>query len=83
MDLGPYSSYRLPPTIRAAFGVETAQELADQLGLTGTLTAQVAREAERAYNGYRAGDPSAVSAFLKAHTGMDDQAVATTLSKLP
>jgi hypothetical protein len=83
MDLGPYASYRLPATVQTAFGAQTAQELADQLGLTGTLTAEVGREAERAYNGYRSGDTSAATAFLKNHSTMDDATIAEVLSKLP
>jgi hypothetical protein len=83
MDLGPYASYRLPATVQTAFGAQTAQDLADQLGLTGKLTAEVGREAERAYNGYRTGDTSAAAAFLKNHTTMDEATIAEVLSTLP
>jgi hypothetical protein len=82
VDLGTYASYRLPASIRDAFGVETAQQLADQIGLEGTLTPEVGQEAERAYNGYQSGDPAGAVAFLKNHTAMDDQAIQRVLSKL-
>lgn len=82
MDLGPYASYQLPASISAAFGVETAQELADQIGLEGTLTPEIGQEAERAYNGYRSGDISGATAFLKNHTSADDHAITNVLSKL-
>jgi hypothetical protein len=83
VDLGPYASYRLPQPIRASFGVDTAQELADQIGLKGTLTADVAREAESAYNSYRSGDQAPATAFLEAHTALSNSAIADVLAKLP
>jgi hypothetical protein len=83
MDLGPYSSYRLPQAVQASFGVNTAQELADQIGLTGTLNSGVAQEAERAYNAYRAGDQQPAIAFLTSHSNLDEAAIAEVLGKLP
>ncbi len=34
MDIGLLGGYRLPDAIRTAYGVDTAQQLADQLGVT-------------------------------------------------
>lgn len=70
MDLGPYASYRLPPIIATAFRVTTAQELADGVEATGTLTPEAAAEAEDAYVQWRAGDPAPVRAFLVGRAGL-------------
>jgi len=82
MNLGPYSSYPLPTPIRSAFGVSTAQELADQLGVTGELTPALAHEAESAYNAHRAGDPDAAFTFLTTKLGVSDEAARAALTKL-
>ncbi|MET0990499.1 MAG: hypothetical protein ABWY54_07625 [Glaciihabitans sp.] len=82
MKLGPYSTYPLPAPVRTAFGVSTAQELADQLGAQGELTPHLAREAETAYNAYRAGDIAAAHEFLTAKLGLTDAVASSALDKL-
>ena len=82
MDLGAYSSYRLPPSIAAAFRVTTAQELADQIGATGTLTADTVHEAERAYEALRAGDRGPARALLISRGGLDAAAADSVLARL-
>lgn len=82
MNLGSYSSYPLPTPVRTAFGVSTAQELADQLGATGELTPALAHEAEAAYNAYRAGDTDAAQTFLTSKLGLSDGVARSALAKL-
>jgi hypothetical protein len=82
MDLGPYASYRLPSNLRQAFGVETAQQLADQIGVTGEWTPDTAREGEVAYNAYRRGDTAAARSFLTGTLGLTDAVADDTLAKL-
>jgi hypothetical protein len=82
MDLGQFASYRLPPGIRDAFGVGTAQELADQLGVQGTLSPELAGEAEGAYNAYRRGDIEAARSFLTTRLGLSEQTADDALAKL-
>ncbi|MCS5735257.1 hypothetical protein [Herbiconiux daphne] len=82
MDLGQFASYRLPAGIRSAFGVETAQQLADQLGAKGTLSPQTAQEAEAAYNAYKKGDRAAAHAFLTGRLGLTDAVADDALNKL-
>lgn len=82
MDLGPYASYRLPAAVRNAFGADTAQQLADQLGVQGTLTPGLATEAEAAYNAHRAGHPTAAHDFLTTRLGLSDDVARDVLSKL-
>jgi hypothetical protein len=82
MDLGHYASYRLPSNLQQAFGVETAQQLADQLGVKGELSAETAREGEVAYTAYRRGDVAAARSFLTGTLGMTDAAADDALAKL-
>ncbi|MFC7431770.1 MULTISPECIES: hypothetical protein [unclassified Agrococcus] len=82
MDLGAYSSYRLPPSIAGAFGVTTAQELADQVGATGTLTPDVVHEAERAYEAWRTGDRAPARALLVGSAGLDGDAADAVLERV-
>jgi hypothetical protein len=82
MDLGPYASYPLPARIKRAFGADTASELADKLGASGSLTPALAREAESAYNSWSAGDTAPARAFLSTRLGLDDATVDDVLAKL-
>jgi hypothetical protein len=83
VNLGPYAGYVLPQDIQRAFDVVTAQQLADQLGVSGQVTPDLAREAESAYNTYRAGDSTAVLAFLKHRLRASDDVISRALSRLP
>lgn len=82
MNLGQYSSYPLPASLKTAFGANTAQELADQLGLEGELSPQLATKADAAYNSYRSGDAAPARALL-IELGMSDAAAGDALAKLP
>jgi hypothetical protein len=81
VDLGTYSSYRLPSNIRSAFGADTAQELVDQLGVQGELTPALAGEAESAYNAYRQGSTEPARALL-GRLGLSDEKIDDALGKL-
>ena len=82
MDLGNYASYPLPERIKRAFGADTAGQLADKLGAKGTLTPELARDAESAYNSYSRGDEQAARDFLKTKLGLDEAVVDDVLAKL-
>jgi hypothetical protein len=82
MDLGNYANYPLPDRIKRAFGADTAGQLADKLGAKGTLTPELARDAESAYNSYSRGDEGPAREFLKTKLGLDDGVVDDVLAKL-
>ncbi len=82
MDLGQYAGYPLPHAVRTAFGVDTAQQLADHLGITGALTPDRARDAESAYNSYRAGDTAPARSLLVS-LGVTEQMASDAVAKLP
>jgi hypothetical protein len=80
VELGPYSTYRLPAKIRDAFGVDTAQQLADGLGIQGELTPAVAREADAAYGALVRGD-SALAHALLTRLGVSDATATDAIAK--
>ena len=82
MDLGNYASYPLPERIKRAFGADTAGQLADRLGAKGTLTPELARDAENAYNAYSRGDEQAARDFLTTKLGLDDAVADDVIAKL-
>ena len=73
MELGSYAAYPLPPAVRTAFGVHTAQELADDLGASGALTPDAVHEAERAFRALRTGDSSLARGFLVGRAGLSGE----------
>ncbi|WP_378144255.1 hypothetical protein ACFJGV_12420 [Cnuibacter sp. UC19_7] len=84
MELGTWGSYRLPEQLRAAYGVDTAQALADQLGAKDTpLTPELIAEAEAAFRAYRSGDTATGRRFLVDRLGVDGQRADDALAKLP
>lgn len=82
MDLGSYASYPLPPRVRTAFGVQTAQELADALGAHGTLTPDAVHDAERAYESWSHGDATLARGFLIARAGLSETAADAAIARL-
>ncbi|WP_188511883.1 hypothetical protein [Conyzicola nivalis] len=82
MNLGKYSSYPLPAGVRRSFGVETAGQLADQLGVKGEITDELAREADAAYSAYTRGDTAAAREFLTTKLGVDGAVADDALAKL-
>lgn len=83
MDLGTLGNYPLPTTIQAAFGVATAQELADQLGVTKRPTADLAGEADEAYRALKNGDQGPARALLVDQLGVSEANADAALAKLP
>jgi hypothetical protein len=83
MDLGTLGSYRLPAAIRQAYGVDTAQQLADQLGVTTRPTAQLAGEADDAYRSLKAGDTAPARAMLVDRLGVSEASADAAIAKLP
>jgi len=47
VSLGLIAAFTLPPEIKAAYGVETAQQLADQIGVSKRPTIWMRAEARR------------------------------------
>lgn len=80
MNLGTYSSYRLPADLRESFGVDTAQQLVDSLGVEGELTPELARDAESAYVALRGGDETPARSLLGG-IGVSDESVDTLLAR--
>jgi hypothetical protein len=83
MDLGPYASYGLPAQVRSAYGVDTAQELADQLGVTKQPTAALSGEAEDAYKALRNGDSAPARTLLVERLGVSEARADEAIAKLP
>jgi hypothetical protein len=83
MDLGALGTYRLPAAIRTAYGVDTAQQLADQLGVTKRPTAALAGEADAAYQSLKRGDQAPARTLLIDKLGVSESAADDALAKLP
>ena len=83
MDLGKLGNYPLPPAIQAAYGVATAQDLADQLGITRQPTADLADEADDAYRALKRGDQGPARALLVDKLGVSGSKADEALAKLP
>ena len=83
MDLGPLGGYRLPPAIRDAYGTATAQELADQLGVTKQPTPDLAGEADAAYQSLRKGNHAPARSLLINKLGVSESKADEALAKLP
>ena len=83
MDLGPLGGYRLPAALTKAYGVETAQQLADQLGVTKQPTPELGGRADAAYQALRRGDSGPARALLVDDLGVSEQKADDALAKLP
>jgi hypothetical protein len=82
MDLGSLASYPMPANVRAAFGADTAQQLADKLGIEADMTPDLGRRADAAYNEYKKGNIDAVRAFMRNDLGMSDANIDDALARL-
>jgi hypothetical protein len=82
MDLGSLASYPMPANIRSAFGADTAQQLADTLGIDAQMTPELGRKADAAYGEYKKGNLDAVRAFMKGDLRMSDANIDDALAKL-
>ncbi|GAA1002183.1 hypothetical protein [Subtercola frigoramans] len=83
MDLGSLGSYRLPAAIRTGYGVVTAQELADQLGVTKRPGPELVRQAETAYHALQQGNTLPARALLVEQLGVSETSADAALAKLP
>jgi hypothetical protein len=83
MDIGPLGAYRLPALVRETYGVVTAQQLADQLGVTKVPTRGLSEEAESAYEALKAGDRAPVRSLLVEQFGVSEQRADEALGTLP
>ena len=83
MDIGLLGRYRLPDAIRTAYGVDTAQQLADQLGVTKRPSLALAGKADGAYRALQKGDQAPARALLIDQLGITPQEADEALAKLP
>jgi hypothetical protein len=83
MDLGKLGGYPLPPAIQAAYGVATAQELAEKLGVTRQPTPDLASDADVAYRSLKNGDYGPARALLVDKLGVSEANADAALAKLP
>ena len=83
MNLGPLGSYRLPTAMRDAYAVTTAQELADQLGVTKAPSADLGPVADAAYQSLRRGDTAPARALLVDKLGVSEQNADAAIAKFP
>lgn len=83
MNLGVYADYPLPAAVRDAYGVTTAQELADRLGVTKEPTADLAPLADEAYRSLRRGDLAPARALLVERLGVSEANADAALKRLP
>ena len=83
MDLGPLGSYRLPAAIRKAYGTETAQQLADHLGVTKRPSLALSGEAEAAYEALKKGDRAPARSLLVDQLGVPESKADEALDALP
>ncbi|WP_066043028.1 hypothetical protein [Herbiconiux solani] len=83
MDLGPLGGYRLPTAIKNAYGTTTAQELADQLGVTKQPTPGLGATADAAYQALQRGDRGPARALLIDDLGISPEKADDALARLP
>jgi hypothetical protein len=83
MDIGLFGAYRLPDAIKTAYGVDTAQQLADQLGVTKKPSLTLAGEADGAYRALKNGDSGPARALLIEKLGVTPAKADDALAKLP
>jgi hypothetical protein len=83
MELGSLGSYRLPAALRDAYGVDTAQQLADHLGVTKQPTPDLAGEADAAYRALKAGDPLPARRLLVERLGVSEANADEAIERLP
>ena len=83
MNLGTLGAYRLPVALRDAYGTTTAQELADQLGVTKKPDPALAGQADAAYLALKKGDTGPARALLIDGLGVSEANADAALAKLP
>ena len=83
VSLGLVAAFTLPPEIKAAYGVETAQQLADQIGITKPPTIWMRGDATKAYEALKNGDQAPAMTMLTQRLGVTEQNAREALAKLP
>lgn len=83
VSLGLIAAFTLPPEIKAAYGVETAQQLADQIGVTKRPTIWMRAEATQAYEALQRGDHAPAMTLLTERLGVSEENAREALAKLP
>ncbi|CAN5242120.1 hypothetical protein BH09ACT1_BH09ACT1_07190 [soil metagenome] len=83
MDIGPLGTYRLPAPLREAYGTDTAQQLADQLGVTKQPSLSLSTKADAAYRSLKAGDTAPARTLLIDDLGVSAQNADAAIAKLP
>jgi hypothetical protein len=83
VSLGLLAMFPLPDAIKDAYGVTTAQQLADQLGVTKRPSLSMRGEATEAYEALQRGDQGPAMTLLTETLGVPEQNAKDALAKLP
>jgi uncharacterized protein YidB (DUF937 family) len=83
VSLGLLAMFPLPQQIKDAYGVQTAQQLADQIGVTKRPSLAMRAEATTAYEALQRGDQGPAMTMLTQSLGVSEQNAKEALAKLP
>ncbi len=83
VSLGVIAAFPLPPAIKQAYGVETAQQLADQIGVTKKPSLFMRGQAMAAYEALQRGDQGPAMTLLTKTLGVPEANAREALAKLP
>jgi hypothetical protein len=75
--------FPLPQQIKDAYGVQTSQQLADQIGVTKQPSLSMRGEATTAYEALQRGDQGPAMRLLTETLGVPEQNAKEALAKLP
>jgi hypothetical protein len=83
VSLGLLAMFPLPQQIKDAYGVQTSQQLADQIGVTKQPSLSMRGEATTAYEALQRGDQGPAMRLLTETLGVPEQNAKEALAKLP
>ncbi len=83
VSLGLLAMFPLPQQIKDAYGVASAQQLADQIGITKQPSLSMRAEATTAYEALQRGDQGPAMTLLVERLGAPEQNAKEALAKLP
>jgi hypothetical protein len=83
VSLGLLAMFPLPQQIKDAYGVQTSQQLADQIGVTKQPSLSMRDEATTAYEALQRGDQGPAMTLLTETLGVPEQNAKEALAKLP
>jgi hypothetical protein len=83
VSLGLLAMFPLPQQIKDAYRVQSAQQLADQIGVTKKPSLSMRAEATAAYEALQRGDRGPAMTLLTETLGVPEQNAKEALTKLP